>query len=64
MAQVKPKDEIVELLKDLPEDASLEDIQYHIYVRQKVAHGEAEAAAGQELSHGDVKKRLARWLEP
>ena len=30
------KDEIRKLLDRLPDDASLEDIQYHIYVREKV----------------------------
>lgn len=27
------KDEVRELLEGLPDDASLEDIQYHIYVQ-------------------------------
>jgi len=37
------KDEVRELLEKMPEEASLEDIQYHIYVRQKVRKGlEAE----------------------
>ena len=30
------KDEVRELLQNLPDDASLEDIQYHLYVRQKI----------------------------
>lgn len=33
------KDEVRELLEDLPDDASLEDIQYHLYVRQKIQGG-------------------------
>jgi hypothetical protein len=31
------KEEVQELLQELPEDATLEDIQYHIYVKQKRA---------------------------
>jgi hypothetical protein len=31
------KDEVRELLDQLPADSSLDDIQYHIYIRQKYA---------------------------
>ncbi|HEX8172980.1 MAG TPA: hypothetical protein VF824_20775 [Thermoanaerobaculia bacterium] len=46
----------------LPEDASLEDIQYHIYVRQKIEQGVADAEAGRVLTHAEVQQRLAKWL--
>ena len=57
------KDEIRELLKNLPDDASLEDIQYHIYVRQKVQKGLEAAREGRTLTHAEVVRRMARWLE-
>jgi hypothetical protein len=31
-----PKQQVAEILENLPDDASFEDIQYHIYVRQKI----------------------------
>jgi hypothetical protein len=34
------------LLDELPEDASLEDIQYHIYVREKIERGLRDADDG------------------
>ena len=33
------KQEVMELLKGLPDDSTLEEIQYHLYVRQKVQRG-------------------------
>lgn len=37
------------LLKDLPEDATLEDVQYHLYVIEKVWRGlEVADALGAE----------------
>ena len=33
------KDDVRALLEKLPDDASLNDIQYHIYVRQKIERG-------------------------
>ena len=56
------KEQVHEILEMLPEDASLEDIQYHIYVRQKIQQGLDDAAAGRVISHEEVQKRLAKWL--
>ncbi len=57
------KDEVRELLDGLPDEASLEDIQYHIYVRQKVQRGLDAEREGRTLSHADVLRRMSRWLE-
>lgn len=50
------------MLKALPEDASLEDIQYHLYVLEKVKLGLGRAEAESAMSHEDIKARLERWL--
>ncbi|MCH8988873.1 MAG: hypothetical protein IIA92_08710 [Chloroflexi bacterium] len=57
------KQEVLELLEQLPEDASLEDIQYHIYVRQKVQKGLDAAGEGTVIAQEEVERRMARWLE-
>jgi hypothetical protein len=57
------KDEVLDLLKGLPDEASLEDIQYHIYVRQKVQKGLDAVCEGRTISHAEAKRRLSRWLE-
>lgn len=56
------KRQVQDILENLPEDASLEDIQYHIYVRQKIEQGLADVAAGRVVSHEEVQRRLAKWL--
>lgn len=56
------KQTVEEILTSLPEDSSLEDIQYHIYVRQKIEQGLADADAGRVLTHAEVQQRLAKWL--
>jgi hypothetical protein len=50
------------LLQKLPENCSLEDIQYHLYVLDKVRHGLADAKENGTLSQDDVEKRLSQWL--
>jgi len=50
------------MIEGLPEDASLEDIQYHLYVLEKVKRGVERAEVEGAISHEDAKARLARWL--
>ena len=57
------KEEVRELLEQLSEEASLEDIQYHIYVRQKIQKGLEAAREGRLLSQEEVERRMGRWLE-
>ena len=51
------KEQVQEILQQIPEDSSLEDIQYHIYVRQKVEKGLEAAREGRVISHEEVVKR-------
>jgi predicted transcriptional regulator len=56
------KDQVQQILEMLPENASLEDIQYHIFVRQKIQQGLDDAEEGRVVSHSEVQQRLAKWL--
>jgi predicted transcriptional regulator len=57
------KEEVRQLLDRVPDDASLEDIQYHIYVRQKVDRGLRAADQGRVLTQDEVEHRMARRLK-
>jgi len=52
------KQEVGRLLKKLPDDCTLEDIQYRLYVLQKVERGLKEAEEGKVCSQEDVEKRM------
>lgn len=56
------KDEVESLLKRLPEGSTLEDVQYGLYVIEKLKRGMADADAGRTLTQEEVEKRLAKWL--
>ncbi len=56
------KEDIRHLLEQLPDDVSLEQIQYHIYVRQKIERARAEVRAGNVLSQEEAEERMAKWL--
>lgn len=57
------KEEVSKLLKRLPKDCSLEDIQYHLYVLQKIENGLKDAEKGRVYTQKEVEKRLAKWLK-
>lgn len=53
------KHEAEQLVRDLPEQASWDDLMYEIYVRQKVEEGLRAVEEGRVLSHDEVKRRFA-----
>ncbi len=55
------KQEAQRILDALPDDASLEQIQYHLYVVQKIEAGLRDAEAGRLLSQEEVERRIAKW---
>ena len=51
------------LLERLPDDCSLDEVLYHLYVVQQVEAGLAEADAGNTIPHEEVRRQLERkWL--
>ena len=54
------KDTVRALLERLPDDCSLDDVLYHLYVIQKVEAGLADADAGRVIPHEQVAKELRR----
>ena len=57
------KEEVRRILESLPEDATLEDIQYRIYVRQAIASGLRDIEQKGVVSHDEVERRMSRWTE-
>ena len=56
------RSEVESLLRKLPDDCTLEDIQYHLYVLEKIRRGIRRSRIEGELTQDDVEQRLARWL--
>ena len=56
------KQEVEALLNKLPDDCSLEDIQYHLYVIEKVCHGLDVADTQGEITQDQVEQQLGKWL--
>lgn len=56
------KEEVRRLLETLPDDSSFEDIQYHIYVREKIERGLRAVEENRLVTEEEADRRLAKWL--
>ena len=52
------KEQAINLIKELPENVTWDDIMYKIYVREKIEDAIVEADKGNFISHEEAKKRL------
>ncbi len=56
------KQQVETLLQTLSDDCSLEDIQYHLYVIEKIRNGVLCADTDGAISHEAVERRLSKWV--
>ncbi|MEM7049916.1 MAG: hypothetical protein AAF604_09655 [Acidobacteriota bacterium] len=54
------KEEVKQIVEQLPEDATWDDLMYEIYVKQKVEVAETAVAGGKVVSHQEARKRMGR----
>ena len=56
------KEEAIQLIRRLSDDTTLEGIQYHLYVQQKVQRGIRDVEEGKVYGQEEVEKRMKRWV--
>ncbi len=56
------KQDVESLLQKLPDNVTVEDIQYHLYVLDKVRRGLEDERENGSLSQEEVETRLGKWL--
>ena len=57
------KEEMLEAIQRLPEDATVEDAMERLYLLHKIEQGVAEADTGHKVSQAEARQRMKRWLE-
>jgi predicted transcriptional regulator len=58
MPDSKVKERVLDAVRDLPDDATVEDAMERLYLLAKVEEGERQADAGQTVSHEEAKRRV------
>jgi predicted transcriptional regulator len=60
---VAAKETVRALLDRLPDDCSVEDVLYHLYVLQAIERGQADVTAGRIIPQEEVESAMRRkWL--
>ena len=60
---MQTKDAVRALLERMPDDCTIEDVLYHLYVLQEVEQGRQDIAAGRTIPQAQVADELRRkWL--
>ena len=54
------KKQALEMIRNLPDRVTWDDIMYEIYVRKKIDRGIKAADEGKVVSHEEVKKRFLK----
>jgi len=57
-----PKQVARQILDSLPDDCSLDEIQYRLYVRQMVEEGRQDIRKGSVVSQQEIEQDLEHWL--
>jgi hypothetical protein len=60
MADQTIKDQVLEAMKRLPADATIEDAMERLYVLGKVLRGLEQSERGDTMSHEEAVRRLTR----
>ena len=56
------KESSIDLIKSLPEDCSLEDIQYELYVKSKIESGLKDIENDNVISEKEMDNEITSWL--
>lgn len=56
------KDSVVSMVRDMPDDTTLDDIMAELYFKAQVDAGLKELDTGKGIPHEAVEKRLGKWL--
>ncbi|PIP70466.1 MAG: hypothetical protein COW90_05175 [Nitrospirae bacterium CG22_combo_CG10-13_8_21_14_all_44_11] len=57
------KDSVISIVKDMPENSTLEDIMESLYVKQKILKGKKQLETGQFYTHEEAKGIMKEWLK-
>ena len=56
------KQNVEQMIQNLPDNSTAEYIQYHLYVLDKIRKGQQEIRDGKGISHEEAKARLSKWI--
>lgn len=60
---MKAKEKVREVLERLPDDCTMDDVLYHLYVVSQIERGLDDVEAGRTIPHEEAAEELhRRWV--
>lgn len=56
------KSDVLEMLRDMPDEIEPEELMYRLYLKQKLEAGETALREGRVIPHDEVVRRTAQWF--
>lgn len=57
------KEKVLQAVEGLPDNAHIEDAMERLFLLAKIEKGIEQADKGLTISHDEVQKRVAKWLD-
>jgi predicted transcriptional regulator len=61
---VSSKARVIDLISQLPDDATYEDILYEIEFLERLDLSEHDIREGRFFTHDELKERMKQWISP
>jgi len=62
MPPLSSKDKVLNFIKSLPDDLSVEEITYRLYINERIIKAQQQIIDGNFLTHEDAEERMKKWL--
>ena len=59
----KIKEEVIEMISNLPDEVGYDEIMAEIYFRQKVDRSMMQIEEGKVIFHEEARKRMSKWIK-
>jgi len=57
------KEQVIDLVRSLPEDVTIDDVMAEIYFKAQVDEGLKQLDEGKGLDEDEVERRLSKWID-
>lgn len=57
------KQQVLEIVEDLPEEVDVDEVIYRLYLRQKLEVAERDIREGRIVPHEEVVKETSKWFK-
>lgn len=57
------KQQVINLIKELPEKIDIDELMYRLYLRQKLEAAEEDVRESRLISHEEVAKETSKWFK-